>query len=62
MHVPRIVFLHLCRWFSRRGLAGRTVLRWMLAREWLARWPTAAISGHLAAVLARKAEAEDLRS
>jgi SAM-dependent methyltransferase len=54
MHVPRIVFLHLCRLFRPGGTVGRTLLRCMLASEPMALWPTAAITGHFAAVLARK--------
>jgi len=54
MHVPRIVLLHLCRLFRPHSTAGRTLLRCMLASERLARWPTAPLTGHFAAVLARR--------
>lgn len=54
MHVPRIFFLHLCRLFRPSGLIGRPLLRCMLAAERLAVWPTAPLTGHFAAVLARK--------
>jgi SAM-dependent methyltransferase len=60
MHVPRILFLHLCRLVNPRGIAGRTLLRWMLAWERLDRWPSAPLSGHFAAVLARKPLSEGL--
>jgi SAM-dependent methyltransferase len=61
MHVPRIVFLHLCRLFQPHSIAGRILLRWMLAWEWLDRWPTAPFSGHFAAVLARKPGPDEVR-
>lgn len=54
MHVPRIALLHLCRLLRPSGVVGQTVLRCMLASERLAGWPTAPLTGHFVAVLARK--------
>ena len=54
LHVPRIVFLHLCRFFSPETLGGRWLLRFMLAFDALADLPTAPLTGHYVAVLARK--------
>lgn len=54
MHVPRIIFLHLCRWFDPNTSAGRRYLRFLLGFEILARLPIAALTGHFAAALAVK--------
>ena len=54
MHVPRIVFLHLCRWFDQETSTGRTLLRTMLGFEILGRLPTSPLTGHFAAALAVK--------
>lgn len=54
MHVPRILFLHLCRWFDPESRCGRWFLRFMAGFEMLARLPSARFTGHFVAVLAIK--------
>lgn len=55
MHAPRVVALHLCRLCVRSRRASAVLLRAMLSCERAARWPTARVTGHFSAVLARKA-------
>ncbi len=54
MHVPRVAALHFCRLFDGRGPVARRVVEAMLSFECLAGSPTAALTGHYSAVLARK--------
>ena len=54
MHVPRILFLHLCRWLDQETSVGRRFLRFMLGFEILAHLPAAALTGHFVAALAVK--------
>jgi SAM-dependent methyltransferase len=54
MHVPRIVFLHVCRLFRSESVPGRRLLRFMLLLEACSKWPTASVSGQFVGVLARK--------
>ena len=54
MHVPRILFLHLCRGFDPQSPTGRFLLRFMLGFEMLAHLPSAPLTGHFAATLAVK--------
>lgn len=54
MHLPRIVFLHACRYFDPEKATGRILLRFMLGFEALACLPTAPFTGHFAAALGVK--------
>lgn len=54
LHVPRVVALHLCRVLDSREAFSRAVLRGMLAFEAAANLPTAHLTGHFSALLARK--------
>ena len=54
MHAPRLVALHLSRLLPSQGAAARWFLRVLLALESLAMLPTAPITGHFVAVVARK--------
>jgi SAM-dependent methyltransferase len=54
LHVPRIVVLHLCRFFDPSESSGRLFLRFMLSFENLAHMPTAPLTGHFTAALAIK--------
>ena len=54
MHAPRLVALHLSRLLPSQGAAARWFLRVLLALESMAMLPTAPITGHFVAVVARK--------
>jgi hypothetical protein len=53
-HAPRVAALHLCRLLSRQGRLQSSLITTMLAMEILAGWPTAALTGHYSALLAKK--------
>ena len=53
-HTPRVAALHLCRLLSRQGRLQSSLITTMLAMETLADWPTAALTGHYSALLAKK--------
>jgi SAM-dependent methyltransferase len=53
-HAPRVAALHLCRLLGRHGRHPSSLVTTMLAMETLSRWPTAAITGHYSALLAKK--------
>jgi len=53
-HAPRVAALHLCRMLSRQGRLQTSLITTMLAMETLAGWPTAALTGHYSALLAKK--------
>ena len=53
-HAPRVAALHLCRLLSRQGRLQSSLVTTMLAMETLADWPTAALTGHYSALLAKK--------
>lgn len=54
LHVPRVAALHLCRMLEYPEVFSRTALRGMLAFEAAANLPTAHLTGHFSALLARK--------
>ena len=53
-HAPRVAALHLCRLLSRQGRLQSSLITTMLAMETLADWPTATLTGHYSALLAKK--------
>jgi SAM-dependent methyltransferase len=53
-HAPRVAALHLCRLLGKQGRLQSSLVATMLAMETLSRWPTAAITGHYSALLAKK--------
>lgn len=53
-HAPRVAALHLCRLLSKQGRLQSSLITTMLAMEILAGWPTAALTGHYSALLAKK--------
>ena len=53
-HAPRVAALHLCRMLSRQVRLQSSLVTTMLAMEILAGWPTAALTGHYSALLAKK--------
>lgn len=53
-HAPRVAALHLCRLLSRQGRLPSSLITTMLAMETLAGWPSAALTGHYSALLAKK--------
>lgn len=54
MHVPRLLYLHLCRTVPQHGRVARWVLQLMLQHERFNWLPTRGLSGHYVAVHARK--------
>lgn len=53
-HAPRVAALHLCRLLVKQGRLQSSLVATMLAMETLAGWPSAAITGHYSALLAKK--------
>ena len=58
MHVPRVLFVPLCRGMARRGvtLPGARLQRWLRRFEGLGRLPTCEMTGHFVAVVARRGQ------
>ena len=56
VHVPRVLFVPLCRLMARHGTTrpGAWLERWLLRCEALGRLPTREITGHFVAVVARR--------
>lgn len=54
MHAPRAIVLHACRLFTDRSVGGRVLLRVMHSLEVLGALPSAGVTGHFVAFLARK--------